>query len=384
MELRYILLAVLCLQNSMYTLLRRYSRGILQETYSSSSVLAVSELVKFVVSAMLVEIPDAARGKVSGAGLSTIVHVIKEGQAMAVPALVYLLMNVLSFMALERIDATVFAMVAQLKILATAVFCRQLLGRVLPADSWRAIWLLTLAVMIITYQRGQAERQGKTLLLSADFVVGCSMVIAEITLSGFISAYFEKYLKDGHFSVWSRNLQLSFWSLLMYAIPELPSACRSLLMYEEEASALQQAGKRDVAKWSLFEGWSVITCLIVMLGSGGGLLVAFATKHADAVAKAVASSTAIIIVVTMEVVFLGTTADPVVFLAAGVAVIAIENYRQAGLSSSTASSTPAQSANVTETSATLPPMSNKRLLASEASHLSAPEKVELSEAKDSS
>merc|ERR1712176_1386293 len=51
--IRYFFLFALCLQNSSYTLLRRWSTGILVEKVSDSSVLIGGELMKIVVSMLM-------------------------------------------------------------------------------------------------------------------------------------------------------------------------------------------------------------------------------------------------------------------------------------------------------------------------------------------
>ena len=77
------------------------------------------------------------------------------------------------------------------------------LNRRLSAAQWRAILTLTLAVVVITYQRGAGAAGAAGKKASKDFNVsytlGLGMVLLEISLSGWISAYFEKHLKDGAF-----------------------------------------------------------------------------------------------------------------------------------------------------------------------------------------
>mmetsp|Transcript_17492 Transcript_17492/g.39492 ORF Transcript_17492/g.39492 Transcript_17492/m.39492 type:complete len:99 (+) Transcript_17492:774-1070(+) len=45
-SMKLVVLITLCLQNSMFTVLRRYSQGVLNEKYSSHEVLMVGELIK--------------------------------------------------------------------------------------------------------------------------------------------------------------------------------------------------------------------------------------------------------------------------------------------------------------------------------------------------
>lgn len=125
--IRYFFLFALCLQNSSYTLLRRWSTGILNENVSDSSILIGGELIKLSVSFFMtffspifginignMPMPD---GKISHFN-----KILKTSPKMAVPAFVYYCMNRLSFVALRRIDAGTFTVVAQLKTLTTASF----------------------------------------------------------------------------------------------------------------------------------------------------------------------------------------------------------------------------------------------------------------------
>ena len=123
--MRYAVLTLLVAQNSLYTLLRRYSRGVLKESVSSAAVLLAAEALKFAIAACFVEDVGQGSGQPSGSGvvgrLRAIRHTLANGRPMAVPAVAYLIMNLLSFKAIELVDATVFAMIAQLKLLSITI-----------------------------------------------------------------------------------------------------------------------------------------------------------------------------------------------------------------------------------------------------------------------
>jgi len=319
-------LILVSVQNSCYTLLRRYSRGVLHETVSTFTVLGAAEALKFVISTALVDVPDG-KGSPSCRRFNIVFQALVSSRAMIVPAVTYLIMNTLSFKAMELIDATVFSMIAQLKILSTAVFTSIVLGRQFSAAQWRAISLLTLLVMLITYQRGKggvcitADGSEATVGFSASFLWGIFMVAVEVSLSGWISAYFEKYLKDGSASVWCRNLQLSFWSIAIYILME---GTRILQAYW--TGSPRHAGDTGQPASS---GWSWITVALVILGGGGGLLVAFAIKLADAVLKSMATAVALILVIGTEIVLMGVPGDPVVCMACIGALITLQVYQDA-------------------------------------------------------
>ena len=83
---------LLCLQNSSYTLLRRFSSGVLKERASSQSILAAGEAMKLGFSAIMVWRESGARPKVR--------YLAATSAKMAIPALIFLLMNLLSFVSL--------------------------------------------------------------------------------------------------------------------------------------------------------------------------------------------------------------------------------------------------------------------------------------------
>jgi len=336
--LRYVFLGLLAVQNSSSTLLRRYSKGVLKETYSSSSLLGVTEVMKFMVSFLMIEEPpDLGLSSTNSFSfrrrLLTARHAMRHSLPMVVPAVVYLVMNMLSFVAIERIDATSFSMVAQLKLLTTAMFSYCVLGRVLSLSQWRSICMITAGVMIITYERGSKGNLAVKKSASAgmenfstSFMVGVLAVFVEISLSGWISTYFEKYLKDGTFSVWGRNFQLSVWSTLGYIVTYFLQTATSQKQPPDRISDPQ-------APTSFFTGWSSITWLVAFLLASGGLLVAFATKHADAVAKTIATALALVLVVVLEIILLGASADPIVALSSLIVLLAMEAYRESSRNS---------------------------------------------------
>merc|ERR1719353_813471 len=86
----------------------------------------------------------------SGSALSKYVFLIAHSWKMMVPAVVYLVMNILGFVALGHLDASTFSIVAQMKVFTTAIFSVLILQRHLPMRKWRALTTLTLGVILIS------------------------------------------------------------------------------------------------------------------------------------------------------------------------------------------------------------------------------------------
>jgi len=155
-----------------------------------------------------------------------------------------------------------------------------MLGRTLSLPKWCTLTILVLGVCLISLE-SQPSRQcggaaaaataGATSVSASAYAVGVAAVFADSALSGFATVYFEKMLKTTVLTVWDRNLQLAFWSMLIY-VP-----------------------------WSLYEhpdepfyGWSAVTVVLAVLGAVGGILVALVIKYADGLAKNMATASSIV------------------------------------------------------------------------------------------
>ena len=127
-SIKTLVLTSVTIQNSAYTLLRRYSQGVLREPVRSAEVLIVGELLKLLASAW-VTTHDNEATDAQGTGAAKLVWLAANSAKMLVLAMMYGAMNVMSFVALKRIDAAAFTVCAQLKILTTAFFSVIILKR---------------------------------------------------------------------------------------------------------------------------------------------------------------------------------------------------------------------------------------------------------------
>ena len=193
-------------------------------------------------------------------------------------------MNFLGFVSLSRVDAGTFAIVQQSKVFFTAALQRLMLGRTLIVPKWGILTTQVLGVCLISLESqpsracagGSAETAAAAASLSAwsssAYAVGVAAVFTDSALSGFATVYFEKMLKTTRLTVWDRNLQLAFWSMLIY----LPWA-----LYDNPSEP--------------FFGWSAVTAVLALLGALGGILVALVIKHADGLAKNLATASSIVL-----------------------------------------------------------------------------------------
>ena len=233
-------------------------------------------------------------------------YLVATSKKMAVLALIYGVMNILSFVALRNISAGMFTIFAQCKILTTATFSSIILKRQYSMAKWRALVSLMLGVLLFSEPIwGDPER--RKLADGANPIIGTVAVLIEVTLSGFASIYFEKVIKTDplQLNIWERNFQLALGSFPVY-----------LLFMAGEGGG--EAG--------FFGGWSYIALSLSILGAAGGLLVALSIKYGDSILKTLAVSGAIILSSLLDYLLLGGPLTPSMVIAGGQVIIAICNY----------------------------------------------------------
>lgn len=324
-SIKFVVLAVLLLQNAMYTILRRYSVGVMKDTYSSNECLLLAEVFKMALS--LAKIRDETRSDMPDFYLSTggnskstyaayIRSVLMNSGKMLVLAWIYAAMNLLSFVALRLIDASTFTVVAQLKILTTAVFSYLLLRRRFSLVKVLALFNLVLGAILVCSQSAQSGPNAPV-STSSSFsgkALGMLAVAIEVTLSGFASIYFEKVIKGGNnekvMGVFERNVQLAFYSIPSYAVGIM----------------LQGGGEVGYGG-----GWNARGVLLSLLGGGGGILVALSVKYADSILKSLATSGSIILATGIGWLWMDGPLNEGMVIGAAIVILAIFQYSTDGM-----------------------------------------------------
>ena len=192
-SMRMLVLVILCLQNSIFTVLRRYSQGVLREVYSKHEVLLVGELIKMAFSAWMIsrDLPEDMPS------LTTrLRYLVETSRKMFILAMIYGAMNILSFVSLRNIGAGMFTIFAQTKILTTALCSAVILKRSYSWARWRALFSLVMGVLLFS-EPVWGDPSKRAANEGGSVFVGTSAVLIEVTLSGFASIYFEKVIFRG-------------------------------------------------------------------------------------------------------------------------------------------------------------------------------------------
>jgi len=296
-SLKYVVLVLLVVQNSLTAILARSSRvprvpG--EMLYLGSVAVLVAEVIKLPICLGLITRDLGGVRPMLTEVYDQVVVKWRDTLLMGVPALCYCLQNVLFFVALSNLSATSYQLWSQSKTLFTALFFVTYLGQVLRRQQWLALMLLTAGVGLVQfYEAGGAAAATAAATagaggLSSAVLVGVAAVLASSLLSGFANVYFEKVVKTRpKVSIWMRNVQLGLFSL-------------------PQAASLVAADAPIIAQHGALVGFTSLAWSVVILKALGGLLVGAVVKYADNVLKTYATAIAIILTCVVSCVMSAT------------------------------------------------------------------------------
>jgi UDP-sugar transporter A1/2/3 len=140
---------------------------------------------------------------------------------MCLPALIFVIQNNLYYFSLQRIDATLFSMTYQLRILTTALLMMIILDRRFSYLQWFAL-ILTL-IGAVTVQLGghlSSDHKPSNAVNSgvSEQVAGLSAVLVMCMTNAFGGVYLEGVMKKSEDSVFLQNIRLSLISLPMAVV----------------------------------------------------------------------------------------------------------------------------------------------------------------------
>lgn len=299
-----------------------------QQRYFTSTAVLMNEVFKLGLSLTIAlydiqrTLPPSTPATVLFDNLYTSVF-SGDGWKLAIPACLYTLQNTMQYISISNLDAVHFQILYQLKILTTALFSVLILRRSISPRNWGALFLLTLGVIVVQlpsagpsyadisisdsskfafprsfHEVGQVAQEAAGHLskraiglvrrsatydgidedlglvsTNMNFSLGSLAVLAATILSGFSGVVFEKILKEGLVgsstspSVWTRNVQLSFYSLF----PALFG-----VIYKDGG---------DIARDGFFVGYNSVVWTAIALQAVGGVLVAIVINYTDNIAK---------------------------------------------------------------------------------------------------
>mmetsp|Transcript_703 Transcript_703/g.1948 ORF Transcript_703/g.1948 Transcript_703/m.1948 type:complete len:372 (+) Transcript_703:113-1228(+) len=274
-HIKAVSLGLLVLQNSALFLVTGFSRRA-SEDGEPLYLVSVAVLFAEVGKAILCSIVIMSEGDGVEGWLRTMREDIAdkpmETLKVGVPAFCYTLQNNLLFVALSNLPPAVCQVLYQTKTLSTAFWSIMLLGKEIRSLQWLSLVLLVFGVVLVQWKDSDASSLGP----EASSVVGVTAVAFCSLLSGFAGVFLEKMLKGTKTSLWVRNIQLCLFSVPLQVVA----------IVQQDYGRVQERG--------LLAGFSLMPWLVVLINTGGGLLVAVVIKYADNILKTFATVLAIV------------------------------------------------------------------------------------------
>ncbi|KAJ3242232.1 hypothetical protein HDU81_006644, partial [Chytriomyces hyalinus] len=273
--LKHLSLLTLVVQNSMLVIVMKYSRKAKSNgPYLASTAVLLSELTKFIICFVL-HLRDRTSPISRNQLYADLLGPESEAWKMMVPAALYVIQNNLQYLAVTNLDPATFQVSYQMKILTTAVFSVLMLKKTLTRLKWLSLVLLTFGIALVQIPSDAGKEDSEITGLQS--IIGLTAVAIACVLSGLAGVWFEKVLKGSKASLWVRNTQLSFFSL----IPAF------LGVYFMDGAAIAENG--------FFQGYTAWTFGAISCQAIGGLIVALVVKYADNILKGFATSISIIL-----------------------------------------------------------------------------------------
>jgi len=273
--MKWFSLAFLVIQNASTILLMRYIRTIKGDLFFSTTAIVCQEFLKIILSILFLYFESK---NIQDAYMQIDQHIFKnlaDTLKTGVPAFLYTIQNNLIYVSVSHLDAAVFQVTFQLKILTTAFFMVLILNRRLLATQWLAMFILFIGVAIIQIQNVNFSNHDDDTNKGAIFGFIC--VLVACFLSGLAGVFYEKILKNSPVSLWIRNIQLGSLSTII--------ALFGVWINDGDA----------VAEKGFFFGYNNLVWINVFIQSIGGLLVGIVVKYADNILKGFATSIAIVV-----------------------------------------------------------------------------------------
>ncbi|KAJ9463988.1 UDP-galactose/UDP-N-acetylglucosamine transporter srf-3 [Diplonema papillatum] len=261
-EIRFLVLPLLAVQNAGAVLLMRATRSIPgQNLFVSQTAVIMQELAKGLACILILL---ATEGGV-GSAWAQPTEALKTG----VPAFLYLIQNNFQYIAAGLLDVVTYTITGQTKILWTGILTVTLLQRPLQCNKWTGLLILCIGVCLVNLGTSANSEKQAERVSPEQRMVGTVVLLVAACCSSLAGVYFEKILKGVQISLWARNLQLAFYSVVI--------GCGVLYTTKKDFEKVLTLG--------FFHGYTPLTWCAVMMNAFGGLLVGTVIKYADAVLK---------------------------------------------------------------------------------------------------
>ena len=148
-KMKYISLLLLVFFTSAQVLCMRYARTLPGDRYDTSTAVIVGEVMKLIMSFFLLSF-EKGSCKVAASQLYTeAVGHTRNVLLQAVPAILYTIQNNFNYLAISNLEAAVFQVSSQLKLLTAAIFTVTFLKKYIAPLQWLSLVILGVGVILV-------------------------------------------------------------------------------------------------------------------------------------------------------------------------------------------------------------------------------------------
>jgi len=297
-QFKLILLIGMVLQNSATVLVGRYPRSAVpaNELYVVNHLILITEIGKLLLSCVFEYFTTG--GQLKESIQANIIDAPYDALKIMVPALLYLVQNSLLYVALSNLTAPIFQVTYQAKLVTTAVVSVLMLNRKYSFQQWVCLVTLSIGVAIVVLGETGDKKKDEVPAGEQSLVMGLTAVTIACFSSALAGVYFEKVVKAATgvqkkkpVSVWMRNIQLAFFTIVTAFMKDL---------FTGSSSSASPEGQ------PFFHGFTGWVWVLVGLQAGGGLLVAAVIKYADNVLKGLATGVSVCFATGVSTILFGT------------------------------------------------------------------------------
>uniref|UniRef100_A0AC35THK1 UDP-galactose transporter n=1 Tax=Rhabditophanes sp. KR3021 TaxID=114890 RepID=A0AC35THK1_9BILA len=268
-------LVLLCIQQTTMPLMVRLARNRSEKDVFFTTVnVFMMDLMKLVICAAILIFQMKSITKFVKHTRQAVFVEWKETLKLAVPSLIYIFQNNVYYISLSNLEPTTFCVCYQMKIFTTAIMLRLLLNKRLSNAQWLALCFLLFGVIEVQLQYNPPTSTSD--VAEQNPYIGFGTVFLMCFTSAFAGAYMEKCLKGSSTDIWTQNIRLSLYGIVIGFI------------------CIMAKDLDNIQRYGPFRGFDLLVWIMTASNSVGGLLISIVIKCADNILKSYAQSLSII------------------------------------------------------------------------------------------
>ena len=319
-QMGYFVLILLAVQNCSKNLLMRYVMKDSPKFFTSTAVLCC-ECMKFTFSVIYI---ITIQKKSFRSIYTYLQNDMTNTLLLAVPATAYNFQMKLEYVALSHLNAAIFSVLVQTKLLCTAIMAYAILRKKLKFIQIISLTLLTVGVMLCNLSGSSSSTGTSSTMMDSATLTGIMATLGIAMSSGFASVYTEKVIKANRSIAVASPTTTSTTSTTMTNATTTFDRSEYGLAYTQVQLAFMSICTiglyalwqdfHKIMEYGLFYQFSYAAWFSVLNSAIGGLIVASVLKYADSVLKGYATAMSVILTGIFSMLLFNTSLSIIYFL----------------------------------------------------------------------